>query len=64
LKGLHFSKDPYDQERYEELLLISAEIMNEYSNAGTEKIVDLYKNEKGYPTPKVDVRGVVFDTAP
>lgn len=59
--GLHFSKDPYDQERYEELLLISAEIMNEYSNAGTEKIVDLYKNEKGYPTPKVDVRGVVFD---
>lgn len=58
--GLTFSKDVYDMERYEELRKISAEIMEEYTDLEMEKIKDLFTNEKGYQTPKVDVRGVVF----
>lgn len=58
--GLTFSKDIYDIERYEELRKISAEIINEYTGLEMEKVKDLFANEKGYQTPKIDVRGVVF----
>ena len=58
--GLTFSKDIYDIERYEELRLISAEIMEEHTGLEMQKIKDLFMNETGYQTPKVDVRGVVF----
>ncbi|MBO8157209.1 MAG: NUDIX hydrolase [Bacillaceae bacterium] len=58
--GLAFSKDGYDIERYEELREISCEIFSEYTNTDMKKIHHLFKGEIGYPTPKVDVRGVVF----
>ncbi|MBJ7935845.1 NUDIX hydrolase [Bacillus cereus] len=58
--GLTFSKDIYDIERYQELHKISNEIMAEYTNLNLDKIEDLFANESGYPTPKIDVRGVVF----
>ncbi|WP_284140983.1 MULTISPECIES: NUDIX hydrolase [unclassified Virgibacillus] len=58
--GLSFTKDKYDEERYTELLNISAEIMSKHTNATMTYIEDLYANEIGYQTPKIDVRGVVF----
>lgn len=58
--GLTFSKDKFDIERYEELRKISAEIISAYTDTKMEKIPDLFMNETGYQTPKVDVRGVVF----
>ncbi|CAH0346514.1 NUDIX hydrolase [Bacillus sp. CECT 9360] len=58
--GLTFSKDVYDIERYEELRSISAEIIEDYTGLEMQKIKDLFTNETGYQTPKVDVRGVVF----
>ncbi|MFC5602044.1 NUDIX hydrolase [Sporosarcina koreensis] len=58
--GLAFSKDIYDIERYEELRQISVEIMAEHTDLEIHKIEDLFTNETGYQTPKVDVRGVVF----
>jgi ADP-ribose pyrophosphatase YjhB (NUDIX family) len=58
--GLTFSKDIYDIERYEELRKISLEIMSEYTELEMNKLKDLFANETGYQTPKVDVRGVVF----
>lgn len=58
--GLAFSKDIYDIERYEELRRISVEIMSKYTELEMSKIKDLFTNETGYQTPKVDVRGVVF----
>ncbi|MCR8849341.1 NUDIX hydrolase [Rossellomorea sp. SC111] len=58
--GLAFSKNVYDKERYEELRAISTEIMQEYTGLEMTKIKDLFANESGYQTPKVDVRGVVF----
>ncbi|WNS77319.1 NUDIX hydrolase [Bacillus sp. DTU_2020_1000418_1_SI_GHA_SEK_038] len=58
--GLSFSKDIYDIERYKELRKISLEIMSEYTELEMNKLRDLFANETGYQTPKVDVRGVVF----
>ncbi|MBM7702783.1 NUDIX hydrolase [Metabacillus iocasae] len=58
--GLTFSKDVFDIERYEELQKLSAEIIASYTNTEMNHIIDLFKQEKGYQTPKVDVRGVVF----
>ncbi|MBU9722738.1 MULTISPECIES: NUDIX hydrolase [Bacillaceae] len=58
--GLTFSRDTFDLERYEELRKISTEIMAEYTDLELTKIKDLFANEEGYQTPKVDVRGVVF----
>jgi ADP-ribose pyrophosphatase YjhB (NUDIX family) len=58
--GLTFTKDVYDIERYEELRNISAEIMEEYTGLEMQKVKDLFTNETGYQTPKIDVRGAVF----
>ncbi|MED3823000.1 NUDIX hydrolase [Priestia flexa] len=58
--GLAFSKDVYDLERYEELRSISVEIMAQYTGLEMEKIRNLFTNETGYQTPKIDVRGAVF----
>lgn len=58
--GLTFSKDVYDLERFEELRSISVEIMAEHTELEMEKIKGLFAIEKGYQTPKVDVRGAVF----
>ena len=58
--GLAFSKDVYDIERYEELRTISLEIMKDGTGIEMQRIKDLFTNESGYQTPKVDVRGVVF----
>lgn len=58
--GLSFTQNEYDRERYEEIREISHTIFHHYTEAPIEKIYDLFNREKGYPTPKMDVRGVVF----
>ncbi|WP_373232208.1 NUDIX hydrolase [Cohnella sp.] len=58
--GLEYSKDIYDIERFEMLRDMSVEILNEYTDVGVEKIKELFANETGYATPKVDVRCVIF----
>lgn len=59
--GLFFTKDEYDRERYEEILNISLEMMSLIGEIPIERIENLVTNHsKGYVTPKVDVRGAVF----
>lgn len=58
--GLTYSKDTYDLERFEDIRKISLEIMSEYTKVDTTCIRDLFANETGYATPKVDIRAVVF----
>ena len=58
--GLTFTRDHYDHERYEELQEISAEMMAAGSGiADTQKVLDLFRKEEGYATPKIEVRGAV-----
>lgn len=58
--GLAYGKDIYDIERYEQLRSLSIEILNTYTTVDSNQITDLFANETGYATPKVDVRGVIF----
>lgn len=58
--GLQYGKDVYDRERYEELREIAAQMMAERTDLPVEKIRNLFCNETGYQTPKIDTRGVVF----
>lgn len=58
--GITFTKDEFDLERYEELRMISAEMLTEHANLEVNELNTLFANEEGYATPKVDVRGVVF----
>jgi ADP-ribose pyrophosphatase YjhB (NUDIX family) len=58
--GLTYSKDKYDLDRFQQIRDLSVEILNEYTDVGSEKIRDLFCNETGYQTPKVDIRGAIF----
>ena len=58
--GLTYSENKYDLDRYQQLREISVEILNELTGEDILKIKDLFTFEKGYQTPKVDIRGVVF----
>lgn len=61
--GLKYGHDAYDLERYEQLIALAAEIAGAHTGVAAEKIAALYRHERGYPTPKVDVRGVAFNEA-
>ena len=58
--GLAYTDNVYDIERYERLRDISAEMIEEKSNINLDKVKDLFCNEKGYQTPKIDTRAVIF----
>ena len=59
--GLTFSENAYDRVRYEQIRDIAAEIMADHTGMDAAAIVDLFRGQEGYATPKVDVRGAVFD---
>lgn len=61
--GFTYNNDPYDQERYQQVQAIANEIATEHSTTSTDKIATMYRHEQGYATPKIDVRGVVFNAS-
>lgn len=58
--GLEYSDNKYDIDRYEQIRALSLEIMHDFTGLTMRKLIDVFASEKGYQTPKVDVRGVVF----
>ena len=62
--GLHFSEGTFDQERYERLLRLAARLASA-AGAGSESDLErLYREaDRGYVTPKIDVRLAVFRPA-
>ena len=58
--GLEYSRDKYDVERFYQIRDISVEILEEYTETSSEKIKELFCNETGYQTPKVDIRAAIF----
>lgn len=62
--GLHFCANEYDRERYEEVERIAAQILaGSDTGAPLEELLRLWQLERGYVTPKVEVRGAVFQGA-
>jgi hypothetical protein len=58
--GLAFSDNKYDIDRYQQLKDIALGMFSEITDIKTEKLNSIFSAEKGYQTPKVDIRGVVF----
>ena len=59
--GREYSRDGYDLERYDELRDISEAMLARLMDEEPGRIAELFLPEKGYPTPKVDLRAGVFD---
>jgi ADP-ribose pyrophosphatase YjhB (NUDIX family) len=58
--GLHFCANEYDRERYEEIERIAAELLAGGAATDRAALLDIWRGETGYVTPKVEVRGAVF----
>ncbi len=58
--GLTYARDPFDIERYEALRELAADVVAEHIGEPVPVVVDYLRQEAGYATPKIDVRGVVF----
>jgi len=58
--GLTYAENPFDVERYQAVRRLAAEIMAEASTMTVDAVLDMLSEDRGYATPKVDVRGVVF----
>ena len=59
--GLAYEQNIYDIERYKELRSIAAEMVSERTEIPVAKICDLFCNESGYQTPKIDTRAAIFE---
>jgi ADP-ribose pyrophosphatase YjhB (NUDIX family) len=59
--GLKYNDNPFELERLKRIQAIAAEIISEHSEAEFERVNALLAGEIGDATPKVDVRGVIFD---
>ncbi|MDR1439521.1 MAG: NUDIX hydrolase [Clostridiales bacterium] len=58
--GLAFTTNKYEIDRYTQLRELSVEMMSRYADAPPPLVRELFAGEKGYQTPKVDVRAAVF----
>ena len=58
--GLTYGHDSYDRERYEQLREIAAEMVVERADTPVDTVKDLFCNESGYQTPKIDTRAAIF----
>jgi ADP-ribose pyrophosphatase YjhB (NUDIX family) len=59
--GLTYSTDPHDRERFEQVRELAYEMAAHQTQRPVEECRELFGGEVGYQTPKVDIRGVVFD---
>ena len=59
--GLAYSKDVFDIQRFEEIRQIAAEMLVSPSGLPLEKVEELFCNESGYQTPKIDTRAAIIE---
>lgn len=58
--GYHYSENEYHRERYARLSEIAAEIISEHTHLPSAQLIEIFRAQHGYATPRVDVRGAVF----
>ncbi len=58
--GSHYAENEFQLQRYRRLMEIAAEIVSEHSNLEYSSVLEAFMTPIGYTTPRVDVRGVVF----
>jgi len=57
--GLTYSHDLYDRDRYRQVRRVAAEMGAAGSRGDHEAIEAFFASQRGYPTPKIDVRAAV-----
>jgi len=58
--GLHYAENDFQRERNARLLEIAAEMISEHANLEAATLKAIFREQTGYATPRVDVRGAVF----
>jgi len=58
--GLSYNPPTYDRERYENIRDISFQMLAKISDVTVAQIIQLFPEDHGYVTPKVDIRAVIF----
>ncbi len=58
--GLAFNETGYDVQRYRRLAEIAAEIVDRHTLISKESILEGFLAQRGYATPKIDVRGAAL----
>lgn len=58
--GIEYSPDPFDRERFERLREMAAEMMSAMTELPLAKVRDLFCNETGFQTPKLDTRAAII----
>ena len=59
--GLAFGVSDYDLDRYRQVSALAAELLSVISGQPAAELAVELGRDSGYVTPKVDVRGAVFD---
>ena len=59
--GLTYGADDYDLDRYRQISAMAAELLSAISGRPAEELAIELGRDSGYATPKVDVRGAIFD---
>ncbi len=58
--ALAYCTNPFDRQRFEQVRETAVDIVARYTETPEERVRDLFAGEKGYATPKIDLRAVVF----
>jgi ADP-ribose pyrophosphatase YjhB (NUDIX family) len=59
--GLTYGADAYDLDRYRQIRVMATELLAALSGRPAEELAIELGRDSGYATPKVDVRGAIFD---
>jgi ADP-ribose pyrophosphatase YjhB (NUDIX family) len=58
--GLTYSENHFDRERYQQILAVAADIAKSHAPSPSPQVDSAFWRDAGPATPKVDVRGAVF----
>lgn len=59
--GLTYASGAYDLDRYRQVGRLAAELLSAVSGRPADELAVQLGRDSGYATPKIDVRGVIFD---
>jgi ADP-ribose pyrophosphatase YjhB (NUDIX family) len=59
--GLTFAANPYDVDRYRQVSRLATDLLAALSGRPADELATELGRDSGYATPKVDVRGAIFD---
>lgn len=59
--GLAYAASDYDLDRYRQVGVLAAELLSVLSDRPAEELAAELGRDSGYATPKIDVRGAIFD---